>query len=485
MPTQTELMTPSYLMTLILPQMKQLRAAYEGGMTFKKEVLIARKGEDKNLFKDKIENVAAQPVCKSIIEEMIDIIFEQDPHRDLAFLNSNYQPITTPLWMEDFIVNADLENNTLSDVMETAATLASIEGWSWIFADLPEEAKEGNRPYLSVTSAENVIDYEYDTEGATSKLCYMKIIEFQDQEKMIIKTWEAGEQYADPETGIITNIPTLAKRYCIDLLNRSAAGAEMLPDEIYEFPWDYQIPAHQCIPVPDLRNRFIGSSDITDAADVQRELLRLEAEAFDSIRFSKPLIRAKTGTKIPAGGGGIARGDKDDVEVFEIPTADIDKIRSQQDSIIKQLDAYMGRSNIRNTKTQSQSGISIVEERRGLHRKAATRARIMQSTEEQVFELVAWLMNLVWAGKIEYNTDYEAKDTQFRLALLKTAKELSINPVVQSIIDLEVIRLIAPPDELASYLQKVKVSETSINNIKTMNETAPEEVPGTETEIED
>lgn len=464
--TAQSLLQPSYVMGLIIPQMKQLRAAYEGGMIFKQNVMKKKPSDSAMLFADKIENIAAQPVCKSIVEEMIDIIFESEPKREIAFLNSANQPIVTPLWFEDFLNNADYENNTMSDVMEKAATLASVEGWSWIFVDLPNEVNVTNRPYLSIASAESVIDWEYDIEGATAKLECLRVIEYQDQEKTIVMQWEAGEQELDEETGQMKYEPTTASRYIIENSKDAKVNqSEVTPAEYFEFPWNYPIPAIQLVPVPDLRNRFIGTSDITEAADVQRELLRLEAEAFDSIRFSKPIIRAREGVKIPAGGGGIARGESGDVEVIEMPTADITQIREQQQSLIATLDSYLGRSSLRKQSVQTQSGVSIIEERRGLHRKAASRARVMQSTEEEIITLVSWLMNLSWVGSIEYNTDYEAKDTQYRLALLQTAKNLSANPVVQEIIDLEVIKLIAPAEQMTQYLLKLNQNSTeSINN---------------------
>ena len=126
------------------------------------------------------------------------------------------------------------------------------------------------------------------------------------------------------------------------------------------------------------------------------------------------------------------------------------------------LDGFLGRGGLRSSKLQTQSGISIVEERRALHRKAAQRARQMESAEQLIVELVAQWMGLRWVGNIEYSTDYEDKDLQFRMALLETAQKLSgTNPVVQQIIDQEVIKMIAPPEEAAKYLAKIGVNNTT------------------------
>ena len=80
----------------------------------------------------------------------------------------------------------------------------------------------------------------------------------------------------------------------------------------------------------------------------------------------------------------------------------------------------------------------------------------MESAEHEILELAAEFMGLRWVGDIEYQTDYEDKDTQFRMALLQTASQLSGgNAVVQQIIDTEVIKMISPPDETAKYLAKI------------------------------
>jgi hypothetical protein len=216
------------------------------------------------------------------------------------------------------------------------------------------------------------------------------------------------------------------------------------------------IPAVQIIARRDQRRSYLGVSDITEAHDVQREMLKLEAEAYDSIRFSKPMIRAAAGIRVPSGGGGIIRGDKDSVEVFQIPTQDISEIRAQQESLITRLDGFLGRGGLRTTKMQPTSGISIVEERRALHRKAAQRARQLESAEELILTLVACQMGLRWVGEVEYVTDYEDKDLQFRMALLQTAQTLGGgDPTIQQIINTEVIKMIAPPDEVSKYLAKI------------------------------
>lgn len=447
--TIRQLMAPSVLMDTIRPQMNAYRAAYEGGASFKNSVLVKRPSEDAALFRDKLQNTAAMPICKAIVDEIVDTVFESEPQRHPAFLNAVNIDVGIPLWYESFLNDADMNGNELTAVMEQAATMAGIEGWCWAFVDLPEELNVNNRPYISLATAEHVIDWKMTNEMGRDYLEYLKVVEYQDSDVTVYKVWYAGDALN----------PTYCEKYCIssdDLMN---IDADIQPEETYTLAMGVPIPAVQIIARRDQRRSDLGVSDITEAHDVQRQMLKLEAEAYDSIRFSKPMIRAAAGIRVPSGGGGIIRGDKDAVEVFQIPTQDISEIRAQQESLITRLDGFLGRGGLRTTKMQPTSGISIVEERRALHRKAAQRARQLESAEELILTLVAVQMGLRWVGEVEYVTDYEDKDLQFRMALLQTAQTLGAgDPVIQQIINTEVIKMIAPPDEVSKYLAKIGAS---------------------------
>ena len=452
-----QLTAPSHLMQTIQPQMTAFRAAYEGGPAFKNLVLAKRPSEDAALFRDKLLNVAVMPVAKAIVDEIVDVVYEEEPVRHPAFLSrANNADIGIPDWYRDFVNNANLNGDSLSAVMEQAASMAGIEGWSWAFVDLPEDPSPSNRPYVSVCSAEHVIDWRIWTQYGKDYFEYIKVIEYQDADCTIYKLWYAGD----------AKNPTYCERYIVKQEQMMNQENQIDPIETYTLPLGLPIPAIQVLARQDQRRSDMGVSDLSEAADAQRELFKLECEAYDSVRFSKPIIRAAAGIRIPAGGGGIVRADKEQMEVFNIPTQDIQQIREQQQSIIDRLDGFLGRGSIRSQRMQVQSGISIIEERRALHRKASQRARRMESVEQEILKLAAAFMDQRWVGDIEYNTDYEDKDLQFKMALLQTAQGLSgTNPVIQGIIDREVIKLITPPDETSAYLAQIgqQVAEPQTN----------------------
>jgi len=63
-------------------------------------------------------------------------------------------------------------------------------------------------------------------------------------------------------------------------------------------------------------------------------------------------------------------------------------------------------------------------------------------------------MNVRWAGEVNYNTDYEAHDTNYRMAIIKSAKELvGDNPMIQALITKEIIGMLAPDTAIPEYEQ--------------------------------
>jgi hypothetical protein len=457
-------------MQTIQGQMQSYRNGYEGGPAFKNMTLIKRPSEDAALFRDKLLNVSVMPICKSIVDEIVDVIFEEEPQRHPAFLSRfTNGDVGIPDWYHDFVRNADLNGESFTSIMEQAASLAGIEGWSWVFVDLPAEVAKNNRPYLSVCSAEHVIDWKYWTEYGRQYLEYLKVIEYQDADTSIYKIWYAGD----------SKNPTYCERYLVKHEHMVNQEDQIGPLDSYTLPMGVPIPAVQVIARPDQRRNDLGVSDLQEAVDAQREIFKLECEAYDSIRFSKPIIRAAAGLRIPAGGGGIVRADKDQMEVFNIPTQDIKEIREQQSSIIERLDGFLGRGSLRTMRTGTQSGLSIIEERRALHRKASQRARRLEAAEKMIIQLAAMLMDLRWVGDIIYSGDYEDKDLQFRMSLLQTASQLAAgNAVVQDIINREVIKMITPPEETAAYLALIgqSVAEPQTNTTDWMNTAGAQEM---------
>jgi hypothetical protein len=76
----------------------------------------------------------------------------------------------------------------------------------------------------------------------------------------------------------------------------------------------------------------------------------------------------------------------------------------------------------------------------------------MEVTEEMIYTFAARFMDQRWAGEVNYNTDYEAHDTNYRMALISKANEMvGDNEIVKALITKEIIAMLSPAEDIPEY----------------------------------
>jgi hypothetical protein len=429
----------------IYQQMLAYQLSYLGGLAFKQYVRKKRPSEDSNLYTDLINNTVAQPICRYIVDTINDVLFEPGIKRNLQFCTPNGQMIDpkNTEWVDLFTLDADLQNRTLTAFMENVGDLTSIFGHCWVAVDMPQE-NEGNlgRPYVCAISPLDVWDWEWDWYGGRPILKYVKIKEMEEEDCYYIKCYHLG----DSET------PSYWKSYEVpkNIASEGEKEAELIGEGY--FPPGMSIPVFIAYGRRDPRTLDLGVSDIDAASDAQREHYKLECEAYSAVQFAHTLIRADKGISIPVHAGAIVRASEGQVEAISVDTGDVNTIITKQKDILEQIEALTGLGGLRNTKNQIASGVAIIEERKQLHRLAKAKARLMEVVEELIFTYAARFMGVRWAGEVNYNTDYEAHDTNYRMALIRQAKELvGDNPMIQALITKEIIGMLAPAQSIPEY----------------------------------
>jgi len=441
-----DLMKRNQIYQAVYQQMQGYQYAYLGGYAFKQYVRKKRPSEDSALWIDLINNTVAQPISRYVVDTINDVLFDPGVKRNLQFCTPSGVQVNPENndWVELFCLDADLQNRSLTGFMEQVGDLTSIFGHCWVAVDMPKQ-DEGNlgRPYCLAISPLNVWDWEWDYYCGRPLLKYVKVLENEDGNNYYIKCHYLGNE----------NEPS---RWCYYQVPKQSVGAKL--DEPAEVLGEGYYPAGMSIPVfiaygrKDPRTIDLGVSDIDSASDAQREHYKLECEAYTSIQFAKTLIRAEKGIAVPAQAGAIVRAQKDQVEAIPVSTTDVDTIIKKQHDILEQIEALTGLGGLRTSKNQVQSGISIIEERKTLHKTAKAKARLMEVTEEMIFTYAARFMNQRWAGEVSYITDYESSDTNYRLALIRAAKEFTQdNEIVNSLITKEIIGMLAPPEEVPEF----------------------------------
>ena len=477
----SELLKKSPIYSAIYEQMLAYQYAYLGGYTFKQYVRKKRPSEDSNLWQDLISNTVAQPITRYIVDTINDVLFEPGIKRNVQFCTSSgaYIDPRNSTWADLFTLDADLNNRTLTAFMEGVGDLTSIFGHCWVAVDLPQ-MHEGNlgRPYTCAISPLDVWDWEFDYYGGRPILKNVKIKEMEDEDCYYLKCYYLGS----------ATTPSHWKSYKIEKGANGINGDK--PAELTgegTFPLGMSLPVFIAYGRRDPRSIDIGVSDIDAATDAQREYYKLECEAYSALQFAHTLIRADKGINIPVHAGAIVRANEGQIEAISIDTGDVDAIIRKQQDILEQIESLTGLGGLRNSKNQIASGVAIIEERKQLHRLAKAKARLMEVTEEMIFTYAARFMDMRWAGEVVYNTDYEAHDTNYRMALIKEAKQLAPDDaVISSLIAKEIIGMLAPQEQIQEYEQvyidtiqdsKLKTLMTETNDMVQSRDLNPSMIP--------
>ena len=429
----------------LYPQMLAYQYAYLGGYQFKQYVRKKRPSEDSNLYRDLIENTVAQPICRYVVDTINDVVFEPGIKRDLKFATPQGTAIdpSNIEWSQLFLLDADLQNRSIDAFMENVGDLASIYGHCWVFVDMPKE-EEGNlgRPYVVAINPLQVHDWEFDFYGGAPILKYVKVLESETEDCYYYKCYHLGSPTS----------PSYWISYEVEKDESVEHEAEITGQGFY--PAGMSIPGFIVYGRRDPRRMDVGISDIDSASDAMREYYKLECEAYTSIQFAKTIIRADKGISVPAQAGAIVRALTGQIETIPVDTGDVTKIMEKQKELLDQIENLTGLGGLRMSRHNIQSGIAIIEERKTLHRAAKAKARLMEVAEELIFTYAARFMDMRWAGEVIYGTDYEAHDTNYRIAVYKEAKALvPENAIVDALITKDIIGILAPDEAVGQYEQ--------------------------------
>ena len=426
--------------------MMNYEEAYLGGLRFKQSVRRKRPSEDSTLYIDLIANTVAQPICRYVVDTINDVLFEPGIKRNIMFCTetgARLNPESTE-WSDLFLKDADCRNRSLNGFMEQVGDLTSIFGHCWVAVDMPQQ-EEGNlgRPYVASISPLDVWDWDFDYYGGRPMVSYVKVKEFEDTDCYTIKCYYLGD----------ASTPSYWKSYEVE---KSATGTKL--EDNATLLAEGSFPPGMCLPLfiaygrKDPRIMDLGVSDIDAATDAMHEHYKLECEKYSALQMAHTLIRADKGISIPVHAGAIVRATTGQVEAIKVDTGDVASIIAAQTDILEQIEALTGLGGLRNSKNAVQSGVAIVAERKQLHRIAKSKARLMEITEGMIWTFVARFMGIRWAGQINYNTDYEAHDTSYRMALMNSAKALAPNnAMVDAMIVKEMIAMLAPDESAQEY----------------------------------
>jgi hypothetical protein len=438
--------------------MNTYQMAFLGNSQFKRSVRQKRPSEDSVIFDDLISNTSVMPLCRYVVDTINDVVFETGVSRDCQFVTSSGALLSpdSQEWCQLFQLDADLTNTSLDGVMETIGDMTSIYGFCWVFVDMPETQpgfESMVRPYVVPVSPLLVWDWSFTTVRGVQIPEFVKVLERETSDSYYFKCYYLGTK----------DSPSYWECYEVD--KNESVENEIVPEVTGTFPLGMSIPGFIAYTKKDSRRFELGISDISIATDVQKEVYKLECEAYSSVQFARTLIRADAGVKVPAQAGSIVRATEGQIEAISVDQQDVHTIIAKQQDLLTNFQNLTGLGGLSTSSKQVQSGVSIIEERRQLFRMAKAKARLMEVAEENIFTFAARFMGVRWAGEVKYNTDFERSDTQYRLALLNNAKSLvADNPVINGIIVDSLIEMLVKPNEQAAVREAMiaSVDQTTV-----------------------
>ena len=159
--------------------------SYNGGYDYTVGQYLNRYNlELDNEFNQRLGNTPCDNHCKNIIQIYSSFLFRVKPSRNFGSM------IDEPS-LESFLKDADLEGNNFNSVIKQAQNYASIYGHCFMILDKPniqartraDELNQEIRPYLSLVTPENVLDWNFKREvNGKYYLDYLKIREEVDKD---------------------------------------------------------------------------------------------------------------------------------------------------------------------------------------------------------------------------------------------------------------------------------------------------------------
>ena len=349
-----------------------------------------------NEFNQRLANTPCDNHCKNIIQIYSSFLFRVKASR-------NFGSMADEPTLDPFLKDADLDGNSFTAVMRQAQTYSSIYGHCFLILDKPkvttntraEELEQDIRPYVSIVTPENVLDWNFKRElNGKYTLDYLKIREEVDKDGgTYMRMW-----YLDRVDTVYLkddrSEPTL-----IDTVDNMIGK---IPAVIL-----YNSKSHK---------RGIGQSDLTDIADLQKAIYNEYSEMEQLIRLTNHPSLVKTPSVNASAGAGAVIEMPDELEPNLKPyllqpsgqnlTAIMDSINNKVDSINRI--AHTGA--VRTQKTGITSGVALQTEFELLNARLSEKADNLQIAEEQLFRLYALFQNSTFDGEINYPDSFNIRD---------------------------------------------------------------------------
>jgi len=431
-----------------------LMDSFEGGHAyFEGEYLTSYIYESREEYEERLNNTALDNHVRAVVSIYNSFLFRQEPKRDFGSIAND--PGLVP-----FLEDADMDGRSFDVVMRDVSTYATIYGMCWVVLDKPatvvqtraEELQQGIRPYVSIFTPENVLDWQYRrASNGAYYLTYLKIFEGNDAGRDVFRIYT-------PETITVMSIGNGDEDAMIDTIVQNELG---------------MVPA-VCVYSQRSQQRGVGISDVTDVARMQKSIYNELSELEQLERISNHPSLVKTpGVRAHAGAGALIDIPEDTPEglrpyLLQPSGASIDSLLNSINQKIESIDRMSHMGGIRSIESRRLSGVALATEFQLLNARLAEKADNLEHAEEQIWRIYSMWQGAVWNGKIDYPDSFNIQDKYNDMNMLKLAKDAGVkDPILNREIEDKMLRIIVDEDrylELQSVPQKDAVIHTPVTN---------------------
>ncbi|MEL0176772.1 MAG: phage portal protein [Pelagibacteraceae bacterium] len=409
--------------------------SYNGGYDYTVGQYLSRYNlEQDNEFNQRLANTPCDNHCKNIIQIYSSFLFRVRPSRDFGEMSEEPS-------LQSFLKDADMEGNNFNTVMKQAQNYASIYGHCFLLLDKPavrtntraEELDQDIRPYISVITPENVLDWNFKREiNGKYTLNYLKVREEVDREGgTYLRLW-----YPDRiETVYVTEDKTEPT-----LIDTADNLIGKIPAVIL-----YNAKSHK---------RGIGQSDLADIADLQKSIYNEYSEIEQLIRLTNHPSLVKTPSVNASAGAGAVIEMPEEIEPNLKPyllQPSGQNLNAIMDSITNKVNAINRIAHtgaVRTTKQAVSSGIALQTEFELLNARLSEKADNLQIAEEQLFRIYAMFQDATFDGEINYPDTFNIRDYAYDLQYFSMAKAMNLqSPTFNKEVDKEIVRAVIDDDE--------------------------------------
>jgi len=391
--------------------------SYFGGQDYQRSGYLRKYlAEENDGFNEYAKRLATTPLdnhCRSVIDTYTSFIWRETPQREFGSLANNPA-------LELFLKDADLEGRSFDAVMREATTLANVYGHVLLMLDKPaseaatlaEELALGIRPYLVVITPDNIVDWEWERQSnGRYTVSYLKIKEYEDDEKAIYRVWENDR----------------VSVYEVEENQEEYQLIEQYENTMGHIPatFLYGQRSHE---------RGIGISQIADIADVQKAIYNELSELEQVIRISNhPTLVMTEGVDASAGAGAVIVIEDTDTDpslkpyLLQPSSQSIGSILQSIETKISMIDRMANLSSMRSTSRATASGVSLKIERELLNVKLAQIADNLEICEEQLLSHFGHFYGVEYDGVIDYPDNFDMSDTYTELDFLLKASAAPVS----------------------------------------------------------